>query len=282
MAPYKFGVFDFDPATGELRRDGSPVRLQSQPARVLAMLLSGAGEVVTREALRKAIWDAETFVDFDRGLNFCVAQVRSALGDSAESPRYIRTLPKRGYQFIAPVTHAEAPEPPVAVRNAKRFLYFAVAAMALALAGAWMLVRSWEPMKIAVARFDNETGEPAFDRLAGELTDLVVADLTASGNGRYRVIGSAALLRTARDQRDLGKIASTLGANYVVLGQVQGNASKLRVLAHLIRLPDQTHLRVSRFERDGNVAITQAPELAERIVGDFSQRLAASPRAPIR
>src|SRR5947199_7492174 len=95
---FRFGVFDFDSATRELRREGVPVRIQSQPAQVLALLLADAGEIVSRETLRRAIWGAETFVDFDRGLNFCVAQVRAALGDSAESPIFVRTVPKRGYQ----------------------------------------------------------------------------------------------------------------------------------------------------------------------------------------
>jgi DNA-binding winged helix-turn-helix (wHTH) protein len=99
----RFGAFDFEPASGELRRDGTHVRLQSQPAQVLALLLAQPGEIVTREALREAIWGTQTFVDFDRSLNFCVSQIRAALKDSAESPVYVKTLPKRGYQFIAPV-----------------------------------------------------------------------------------------------------------------------------------------------------------------------------------
>src|SRR5438067_511426 len=100
----RFGVCDFDPTTRELRRDGFPVRLQAQPAQVLELLVREAGDLVSRESLRQAVWGTETFVDFDRGLNFCIAQIRSALGDSADSPRFIRTVPKKGYQFIAPVS----------------------------------------------------------------------------------------------------------------------------------------------------------------------------------
>ena len=99
----RFGLFDFDPDTGVLSREGVPVRLQPQPGRVLAVLITHAGEVVTRDVLRQEIWNDGTFVDFERGLNFCIAQIRSALGDSAESPRFIETLPRRGYRFIAPV-----------------------------------------------------------------------------------------------------------------------------------------------------------------------------------
>ena len=87
----------------ELTREGRPIRLQPQPARVLAILVGRAGEVVSREDLRSQIWNDGTHVDFERGLNFCIAQIRNALGDSAESPRFIETVPKRGYRFIAPV-----------------------------------------------------------------------------------------------------------------------------------------------------------------------------------
>src|SRR6476661_8502933 len=104
----KFGEFEFDAVRGELRRRGQPVRLQAQPARVLAILVEHAGQVVTRDALREAIWGGDTFVDFDKGLNFAIAQIRTALGDSADAPSFVRTLPKRGYQFIAPIEVADA------------------------------------------------------------------------------------------------------------------------------------------------------------------------------
>src|SRR3954454_23812258 len=116
----RFGSFDFDPRTRELRRDAVPVRLQPQPAQILGLLLSHAGQIVTRESLRDAVWGDGTTVDFDRGLNFCIAQIRSALGDSAESPLYLKTLPKRGYQFIAPVASSSAP-PPTPTPKARRF-----------------------------------------------------------------------------------------------------------------------------------------------------------------
>src|SRR5262245_56679493 len=108
----RFGLFDFDPATGALAREGTPVKLQPQPARVLAVLTERAGEVVSRDELRQLIWPEGTFVDFERGLNFCIAQIRSALDDAAESPRFIETLPRRGYRFIAPCQRLEqAPRP---------------------------------------------------------------------------------------------------------------------------------------------------------------------------
>ncbi|HET6170000.1 MAG TPA: winged helix-turn-helix domain-containing protein [Terracidiphilus sp.] len=100
----RFGNFEFRPATGELQRDGALVRLQAQPAQVLGLLLRNPGTVITRTELKDAIWGTGTYVDFDRGLNFCIAQLRAALGDSAEASVYIRTLPKRGYQSTPSTT----------------------------------------------------------------------------------------------------------------------------------------------------------------------------------
>lgn len=275
----RFGIFEFDRATRELRRDGVPVRLQAQPAQVLAVLLANAGLVVSREDLRQAVWGAETFVDFERGLNFCVAQIRSALGDSAESPRFIRTLPKRGYQFIAPAADLDAAPPPIPPSPRRALLWPALAFLflliALVLVGQrWLAAHS--TVRIAVARFDNETGNPALDHFADGLTDSVVADLTTSSPGRFGVIGNAAILRTPRNRRDLLAIANTLKVRYVVLGQVQGDSTHPRVLAHLIRLPEQTHLWVTR--RD-NLSLDDPAraqtEIAARIASEFARKLAS-------
>src|SRR5438067_3563812 len=106
---YRFGVFTFDDRTLTLLRSDRPVPLEPQPARALALLIEHAGEVVTREQLRARLWDAGTHVDFDRGLAYCIGELRSALGDSADNPRFVQTLPRRGYTFIAPVTRTDAP-----------------------------------------------------------------------------------------------------------------------------------------------------------------------------
>src|SRR5271166_3373017 len=99
----RFGVFEVDLRTGELRKNGLKIKLQEQPLQVLAMLLHHPGEVVTREELQQAVWPADTFVDFDRGLNKAINKIREALGDSADNPRFLETMPRRGYRFIAPV-----------------------------------------------------------------------------------------------------------------------------------------------------------------------------------
>ena len=99
----RFGVFELDLSAGELRKSGVKLRLQEQPFQVLALLLERAGEVVTREELQQKLWPSDTFVDFDHSLNTAINKVREALGDSASSPRYVETLARRGYRFIAPV-----------------------------------------------------------------------------------------------------------------------------------------------------------------------------------
>jgi DNA-binding winged helix-turn-helix (wHTH) protein len=100
MPLFRFGEFELDEQTLELRRKGAPVRIQQQPARVLAFLLNHRGTLVTREQIRLAIWGEDTFVDFEQGLNFCIRQIRLALNDQAESPSYVETLPRLGYRFV--------------------------------------------------------------------------------------------------------------------------------------------------------------------------------------
>lgn len=278
---FRFGLFEFDGARGELRRDGVLVRLQSQPAQVLCCLIVRSGEVVSRESLCEAVWGAETFVDFERGLNFCIAQIRSALSDDSTTPRYVRTIPKRGYQFIAPVEQISGtPERLEAHSGGRRFPARAVAvSCALVLLAitfyAGYRLRSRQESKqspiVAVVRFDNETGNAGMIRFSDGLTDSLVEQLTALSRRRYGVIGNAKILRLPRDQRDLRVISESLHARYVVLGQVQGSMSQTRILAHLIRLPDQTHLWVARMDRSSADPLNVELETAQKIAADFSQ-----------
>src|SRR5437867_3153948 len=110
VAVIRFGSFQVDLRAGELRKQGTRIRLQQQPFRVLALLLEHSGEVVTREELRRAIWPTTAFGSFDEGLDAAIYKLRSALGDSAENPRFVETLPRRGYRFIADAV--AAPQPP--------------------------------------------------------------------------------------------------------------------------------------------------------------------------
>jgi len=287
---YRFGVFEFDAETQELRRNGATVHLQSQPARVLACLIENSNRTVTRDELRAAIWGNETFVDFERGLNFCISQIRSSLGDDSAQPIYIQTFPKRGYQFVAPVEFISREIPaqnapaaiPVPVTSRRGWMIASVAMIALGIAGftaTHFFHRSANasPLPIiAVLRFDNETGIPDATRFSDGLTDNVVERLSMLSDGRYGVIGNAQILRLPREQRDLTAIGTSLNAKYVVLGQVQADGDKTRILAHLIHLPDQVHVWVVRTDgRTLSDPLALETELAQKIGDQFSIRVAA-------
>ena len=291
----RFELYEFDAAKGELRREGVLVRLQGQPALALGCLLANAGQVVTREQLCRAIWGSDTHVDFERGLNFCIGQIRATLEDDADTPRFIRTIPRRGYQFIGeveavpekgavgervggqPAAQASggSGESPIFLpRVAFACLMLLLLAASLA-AGYFLRARAVgkKVPTIAVLRFDNETADAALTRFSDGLTDSVVEQLTSVSAGRYDVIGNAAILRLPREQRDIKAIASSLGANYVVLGQVQSNGAQTRILAHLIRLPDQKHLWVVRTDRQVTDALTLEAEIAQHVAAEFAPRV---------
>lgn len=280
----RFGLFEFDLAKRELRREGALVRLQSQPAQVLSRLVEHAGQVVSREELRTAVWGAETFVDFERGLNFCIGQIRSALGDDSTTPRFVRTIPRRGYQFIAPVEQIDRRSAQSETSSTKQRSILTAPALVCAgvilvafvlSAGYWLRpgqISKRRPI-VAVLRFDNETSDPGMTGFRDGLTDSVVEQLTSSSRGRFDVIGNASILRLPREQRDLGAIASTLHAGYVVLGQVQSDGAQTRILIHLIRLPDQTHLWVIRMDRPVTDLLTVESEAAQKAAVEFSDRL---------
>ena len=286
----RFGLFEFDADTGALSREGVPVRLQPQPARVLAILVAHAGDVVTRDTLRQEVWSDGTFVDFERGLNFCVAQIRSALGDAADSPRFIETLPRRGYRFIAPVQRLRperratlaARSGSVALRGRSIGLALVTAAL---VAGAWWAASEDARVRIAVVPFDNETGMEEFDRIARGVADATVARLsTPERVAAFSVIGNAAALQQPRAFRDLKRIGTELGADYIVLAQMKRDDAGVRLIAHLIRVRDQSHLWANTYDRavpspeqgdatEGFTLAAQA-EIAEAIAAQVAKTLA--------
>jgi DNA-binding winged helix-turn-helix (wHTH) protein/TolB-like protein len=299
---YRFGLFEFDPAAGELRKQGRLVRIEPQPARALALLVSHPGEVISRERLRSQVWDEGTHVDFDRGLAYCLGQVRTALGDSADNPRFVETLPRRGYRFIAPVQADAAPPAadeggvtvsapePVGQPSAPAATTFPLAGSGdprasgrgwwrmLALLGvliaaavgwtAWARIVPPRPL-VAVSVFDNETGRPEFDRLAATASDIVVERLTALGTQRVGVIGNTPALRVPREQRSPEAVRRETRAAYFVIGQVQDDDAGVRLVVHLIRLDDDTHLWVTRVARSpsdlADIQDVVADRLAEAV-----------------
>jgi DNA-binding winged helix-turn-helix (wHTH) protein/TolB-like protein len=250
------------------------VALEPQPARALALLLSRAGDVVSREELRAHLWGHDTHVDVDRGLAYCVGQLRAALGDSADNPRFIQTRPKRGFSFIAPVDRQSAADPQASVeqsdvvdsarhsgeaataaarRSSPGALLTAIAGVFLivAAAGWWSVARNAAPNRpiVAVAVFDNETGDAARERAVSTIADVVVERLTAIGPSRIGVNGNSKVLRNPRADRDPRTVARETHAAFLVAGHLQTKDGRLSLLMHIIRLDDGTHVWVQRISR---------------------------------
>src|SRR5215471_10699157 len=191
----RFGAFELDPGSGELRRGGDLIRLPPQPFRVLELLVRRGGEVVTRDQIREHVWPGDTVVDFEQGLNFCVRQIREALGDSADAPRFIETLPRRGYRFLIPVMDAPPAGParvPALIVLPFRMLRpdpeteFLAFSLPDALTGSLSGLRSQVVRSsVAAARFAADT-EPR--RIAAEAdVDLIVSGTLLRSGGEIRV-----------------------------------------------------------------------------------------------
>ncbi len=278
---YRFGVFEFDSESRDLTKNGRAVALEPQPARALALLLSRPGAVVTREELRDAVWGQDTHVDFDRGLAYCVSQIRNALGDSGENPRVVQPVPRKGFKFIAPVSgesgesgeSSESSDTGAAgatgAHNGKvglglAFVVLAILALAFALGDE---TPASGHVVIGVSIFDNETGMPEYDRLVAGLSDLVVERLTKLDQQRIAVVGNAAVLRQPRNVRNLKTVADNLKADYVLLGQLQKGEDGLRFITHFIRLRDEAHLKANRLTMAGG----GVEGLEEAVVAEFER-----------
>jgi DNA-binding winged helix-turn-helix (wHTH) protein/TolB-like protein len=287
---HKFGIFEFDTESRELRKNGRAIALEPQPAKALAVLLAKAGGVVSRDELRDAVWGSDTHVDFDRGIAYCMSQVRVALGDTADNPRFVQTVPKQGFKFIAPVAsvaslapdapdapdaphapHApDAPDAPAKTFNKWVTVPLTIAMLAAAIGMVYETLLSPpvpDRVVIAVSVFDNETGQQEFDRPVAGLSDLVVERLTKVAPNRIAVVGNAAVLRQPRNIRNLRAVAQNIQADYVLLGQLQRGETGLRFITHFIRLRDEAHLKANRLP----VANEQLGGLETAVVEEFER-----------
>lgn len=257
MQPIRFGPYALDARSGELRRDGEVVSLAPQPFRLLLALASRPGELVTREELRREVWGDETFVDFERGLNFCVLQVRTALGDDAKNPAYVETLPRRGYRFVAPV----AVERPPRERAGLRWLVAAAALLVVLAAIAW---QRDEPivtgrLMLAVLPFEGVTP------FADGMTEELITHLGALQPQRLGVIARTSVLLYRDSKKSVRDIGRELGVRYVVEGSVRREGERVRVSAQLVDTRDQTQLWSESFDRAGAGALAIQRDVAERI-----------------
>lgn len=276
MTAIRFGPFTLDAQSGELRRAGEVVPLAPQPFRLLCALASRPGELVTREELQQQVWGDGTFVDFDRGLNFCVLQARTALGDDAKQPAFIETLPRRGYRFVAAI---DSP-PAAAARKPRRLAWLLGSAALLVVVLAAVLQRSeiaasdQTRTMIAVLPFEELTGtDGAF--FADGMTEELITHLGALQPRRLGVIARTSIVRYRGTRKSIQEIGRELGVAYVVEGSVRREGDRLRVTAQLIDARDQTHLWAESFDRRGAGALAIQRDVAERIASALKIELLA-------
>jgi DNA-binding winged helix-turn-helix (wHTH) protein len=263
----RFGIFELDAAAGELRRNGSIVRLPPQPFQVLRLLASNPGELLDRERIRREVW-GETTVDFDRSLNVCITQIRTALNDDAESPRFIQTVPRRGYRFIGSVGRSaelRSPSPgPGRSRSRALLLLMAVAAALVGAATGYTLWHRGDPaLRLAVLPFDH-VGVATEDSAQAEgVFDELLTQLGGIQPDLLRVIGRRSVVRFAADRRSLRDIGQQLGVKYVIEGTIRREGDRLQAAVRLARTDNETLLWSGTFAQDGDAAAFEEQVVAQ-------------------
>lgn len=281
-ASYRFGPFVLDLRSGDLSRNGRPIRLQEKPRSLLLALAERRGELVSRKELHERLWPNDTFVDFEDGLNAAMSKLREALDDDPQSPRCIETVRGRGYRFMAkievvaepeetayaaspaagPAAQAQTPpEPPgltpPGLAGKLRFRRILAAAVlgCLALAGAVFLVVRWRvaharPISIAVLPFVNMTGDASRDYVCNGITEELIALLGHMAPGQLRVIAPASARVYANSSKPAQQIARELNVQYLIEGSLEQQGANVRVAAQLVRAEDQSRLWANVFEGD--------------------------------
>ncbi len=282
----QLGDFTLDTESGELSRAGRKIRLPEQSFRILQVLLERAGEVVTRDELRQRLWAADTFVDFDAGLNNAVKKLRDALEDSSEHPRFIETIPRRGYRLIAPVEQRQ-------VTRSRRKVLLPVGLAAVAAIGAVLYLgqtRSWltrigigtppAVRSIVVLPFQNLSGDPAHEYFVDGIGDALTTDLAQIST--LRVISRTSALHYRGTTKRLTEIARELDVEGAVEGSVSRAGNRVIVRAQLIQAAGDRHMWAQTFEREaqdmlalqGDIALAIARAIHLQIRPDEEQRLA--------
>ena len=262
----RFANFEVHLHSGELRKHGRPVRLQEQPFQILRALLEKPGEIVSREELRRQLWPADTFVDFDDGLNTAVKKLRDTLGDSAEQPRYIETVPRRGYRFIGQLEETEGSAAgPVQSSQTEHVstreivqhrgrpvrLIVGLVSVAAVILGILILrgLFSSAPAQIqsiAVLPFANLSGDPAQDYFADGITDALTTSL-AQLQG-VRVISRTSAVHYKNSNEKLPEIARELGVDAAVEGSTSRSEGVVHINAQLIYAPRDKHIWARAYE----------------------------------
>src|SRR6266481_2149510 len=307
-----FGVFELDLRAGELRKHGLRVRLQEQPFQVLATLTEHPGEVVTREKLQKKLWPADTFVDFDHGLNKAISKIREALSDSAESPRFVETVARRGYRFLAEVKVADAatvrsPElaflphhkaevgdrpdlagkaamPKHLLSSLARKISASVLLLLVAPLAAWKF-HSWNrpPLVIrslAVLPLESLSSDASQDYFADGMTDELISDLGQIS--ALRVISRTSAMVYKRTRKPLPQIARELNVDAVVEGTVLRSGDQVRITAQLIEASADKHLWSQSYEGELRDTLALQSKVARAIADQIRINLNPQEQAALK
>ena len=233
----RFDQFEVDLSAGQLYKRGLKISLREKSFQVLEALLEHPGQVVTREELQQRLWHEEVFVDFDNNLNTAVARLREALCDSADHPRFIETLPKRGYRFLAAFSDLhEVPEP----RPARR-------------------------PRLVVLPFVNLSGDPAQEYFSDAMTDEIITALAALAPEQLAVIARTTAMHYKGSHKEVSRIGRELGVDYVVEGGVRRTGDQVGINVQLIQVRDQSHLYAERYEAQPHEIFNMQSSIAEAI-----------------
>jgi len=304
----KFGCFEADLRSAELTKQGKRITLQQQPFMLLAMLLERRGELVTREEVRQKLWP-NTIVDFDHGLNKAISKIRDALGDSAEKPRFVETVARRGYRFLADVSaagdqepRAAAPRPLSPVDQASgtgaaqvrtiglpRFLRRPVLWLVSAAAGSLLLLSAWvlghrhngltDIRSIAVLPLTNLSGDAAQEYFADGMTDELIAQLGQIS--ALRVISRTSTMTYKHTRKSLADVARELDVQAVVEGSVLRVGDRVRITAQLIRVPADEHLWAHSYESSLRDTMVLQGEVSQAIASQILATVSSGRQATL-
>lgn len=290
----RFGVFEVDLHTGELRRNGVKLRLEGQPFQILTLLLERPGQLVTREELKEKLWPSDTFVDFEQSINAGVKRLRDALGDSADSPRFIETLPRRGYRFIYPIQGPAAEATATPASSTRRRVAVGLVLAAALLAGFWLLNVAGiqervlsrptlsEIRSIAVLPLKNVSGDPNQEYLAAGMTEMLITELGSIG--ALQVKSHQSVMRYRTTAKPLPEIARELNVDAILEGTVLSSNGRIRVTTNLIQAAPESHIFSESYERDlqdvlsvqGAVARDVASRIQIQLTSQQRKRLSSS------
>jgi TolB-like protein/DNA-binding winged helix-turn-helix (wHTH) protein/Flp pilus assembly protein TadD len=274
-----FSGFELDLTSGELRKDGKKIALPPKAFETLRALGERPGEVVTREELRAKLWAADTFVEFDDSLNHAINRLRQALGDSAENPQFIETLPRYGYRFIAAVQRDYLTLPSGSEGKQKfgsKYKWIVVATLVIASAAVYVLWNygpkgQGQPRRpmLAILPLDNLTGNEELDYLSDGITEEIITELGRMNPDRLGVIARTSTSRYKKTTKTVAEMGRELGVDYVIEGSLRQASPRLRVTVQLIRVSDQTHLWAEAYDINPPEAASIDKDVADHIAGSL-------------